>query len=348
MELDNSGPSNGKSSKRRKQQANDEKGKSERKRKHKSSEAHSQQSPSKHKKRTQSNGDRLPSNETLPVIEQSPEGSPYHTLTSSLYVPLPPIGLQHPLRSLCAEHLSPLILTYYEPFHGVVISYSIPRVSSNPDDISSTDGRQKVYARSIDEYAAPFVWLTADFLVLKPQKGDLCEGYISIQNESSIGLICWNFFSASIERKRLPREWTWTASDKPRKWNEELKKPSMDDDVNDDPPMSITSSNQLEDFEDDVGYYVDGNGKRITGTVNFRVKDVDTSGTTSREFDFMSIIGTMLSEDEEKGLRQQEKHAESILIQDAEALDDHQVTAGNQANGIDSMESEEDKTDGED
>src|SRR5450432_1640489 len=55
--------------------------------------------------------------------------SPFHTQTSSIYLPLAPISQRQPLEGICAEHLSPLILTYYPQLSGVILSYSQPRMS---------------------------------------------------------------------------------------------------------------------------------------------------------------------------------------------------------------------------
>jgi hypothetical protein len=46
---------------------------------------------------------------------------------------LAPISQLHSLAGICAEHLSPLILTYYPPFKGVVLSYSNAQLSKHPD-----------------------------------------------------------------------------------------------------------------------------------------------------------------------------------------------------------------------
>ena len=280
------------------------KDKKEKKRKKDKSDPHHRDTPSKLKK---PRNDDLEAHEKL-TSSLSADISPFHQTSASFYLPLSPIGQLYPLRTLCAEHISPLLLTYYQPLHGVVLSYGNPRLSANGEDPTSTDGRQKTYARSIDEYAAPFVWLTADFLVLDPQRGDVCEGYISIQNESSIGLICWNFFSASIERVRLPKDWKWISKGNTQKWKQKLKRPSQDDDmdIDEDQDGDDTTRVQSAYVEQGAGYYVDGNENKVSGLIRFRVVDVDTSAGTSREFDFMSVLGTMLSEAEEKHLRREE------------------------------------------
>src|SRR5437764_11568773 len=88
--------------------------------------------------------------------------SPFVSQKSSLFLPLAPISQRHPVEGLCAEHISPLILTYYAPFRAVIISYSNPRISCSPEGPEGSEERE-VLARSIDEYAAGFVWVTADF-----------------------------------------------------------------------------------------------------------------------------------------------------------------------------------------
>ena len=301
---------------------------SEKKRKHRSSEI---AEPASSKRQKHAYKHRSESAPTQPVHEAT-ERSPFHLQTSSLYLPLSPIGRQQALQSLCAEHVSPLLLTYYPPFHGVIISYNNPRLSTTSDDPLKTDGRQKVYARSILEYGAPFIWLTADFLILNPQKGDICDGYISLQNESSLGLICWNFFSASIERKRLPYDWTWISNEKPRRKKQKLKKAATEDGMDEDERNQVPANASVS-LDHEEGYWQDGKGKKVSGTVQFRVHDVDTSCGTSREFDFMSILGTMLSDEEEKQLRQ--KISAPNGSNDGQGAPESHVTAGRAVNGHD-------------
>ena len=237
------------------------------------------------------------------AAEFSPErsiDSPFYEQTYSLYLPLSPISQRHAIQGLCAEHLSPLILTYYPPFHGVIISYSDPRLSTEPDAEES----KPAYAKSIDEYAPTFIWLTAEFLVFKPTKGTLIEGYVNLQNESNLGLVCWNFFNASIGRKRLPKGWKWVAGGmkptrrKLKKAAESAETDSEEDEIN---------VKEAEDTpEDTQGYFQDENGKKVEGVVRFTVKDVETSRSMDRDTSFLSLEGTMLNDKEERNLQEQE------------------------------------------
>ena len=245
-----------------------------------------------------------PRAQSKPIIEAQGElESPFYQQTSSFYLTLPPISQKHALQGICAEHISPLILTYYPPFHGVIISYSNARLSTDPQTGSS----KPAYARAIDEYASSFIWLTADFVIFKPQKNSMIEGYVNLQSESTIGLLCLNFFNASIERKRLPKEWKWIPGGMRAPRKRKLKKPARD---------IMSDSEGAEAEEDDLneqslgdaeGYFQDQAGKRVEGLLRFRVKDVDTSKSMDRETGFVSIEGTMLSDDDEKQLLEQER-----------------------------------------
>jgi DNA-directed RNA polymerase I subunit RPA43 len=217
------------------------------------------------------------------ALETPATASPFHMQTSSLYLPLAPVSQKYPLEGMCAEHISPLILTYYPPFNGVVLSYSNPRLSEKP---FGNDG-EEVLLKNIDEYAVSWSWVTAEFLLFKPEKGAWLEGYINLQNEGHLGLVCWNLFNASIERKRLPPDWKWV--DVSEMQNEE------EDEEEGGKPYA----------EEGIGYYVDGEGKKIEGIVEFRVKEIESSH--DRERGFLSIEGTMLSEEAEEELLESER-----------------------------------------
>lgn len=235
------------------------------------------------------------------ILSRGEPVSPFYQQTSSLYLPLPPISQKHALQGICAEHISPLILTYYPPFHGVIISYSNARLSTDPH----TEASKPAYARAVDEYASSFVWLTADFVVFKPRRGSVIEGYVNLQSESTVGLLCLNFFNASIERRRLPKDWKWIpggmkAPGKRKSKNAARYTLSDSDGVRED-----DAAGQI--LEDAEGYFHDQAGKKIEGLLQFRVKNVDTSKSMDRESGFVSIEGTMLSEDEERQLQEHER-----------------------------------------
>ncbi|KAL8942036.1 MAG: hypothetical protein Q9216_001889 [Gyalolechia sp. 2 TL-2023] len=240
---------------------------------------------------------------------RSPQASSFHLQTSSLYLPLSPIAQNHPLEGLCAEHLSPLILTYYPPLRGTILSYQNARLSTT----SQRDLGQQItpiLAQAIDEYAAPHTWLTAEFLILRPQRGDVIKGWINLQNEGNIGLVCWNFFNASIERKRMPREWKWIAGGlDTRRSKKKLKGSEQDDGMELDQSESNVQSNRFSATE---GHFEDGDGRRIKGLLQFIVKDVETSRSSGGDNGFLGIEGTLLDEADERELREAETRDEDL------------------------------------
>lgn len=223
----------------------------------------------KHKSHTQT--------EDVTIEDHSSTNSPFHLQTSSLYLPLSPISQKYPLEGICAEHLSPLILTYYPPLKGVILSYANPRLTEEPF------GKQRdgILLKSIDEYAVSWGWVTAEFLLFKPETGVTLEGYVNLQNEGHLGVVCWNMFNASIERRRLPRDWKWVGAQE-----------------------SAQNSDDIY-AEDGIGYYVDGEGNKIPDTIKFRVREIESSH--DKERGFLSIEGTMLEEEEERQLQESEK-----------------------------------------
>ncbi|KAL8721321.1 MAG: hypothetical protein Q9225_001981 [Loekoesia sp. 1 TL-2023] len=242
-----------------------------------------------------------------PKNQRLQQSSLFHQQTSSLYLPLPPITQNHPLQGLCAEHLSPLTLTYHPPLRGVVLAYHNAKLSTIPQQDHVLDDIP-VLAQVIDEYAAPHVWLTADFLLFRPQRGNMIEGWINLQNEGNIGLVCLNFFNASIERKRLPKDWKWVAGGlDSRRSKKKLSGSERNDDAEPDQTQAIA---QVNGFGDAQGHFEDGDGRVVNGLIQFTVKDVETSRSSGGDNSFLSIEGTLLDEVEERKVREAETRDE--------------------------------------
>jgi DNA-directed RNA polymerase I subunit RPA43 len=278
----------------------------------------------------------------------STSDSPYVLTTATLYLPLSPISISptHALASLLAEHLSPLLLTYYPPLQGVVLAYSNASISSEPPSASSPssdpqDNPQPLtLAKTADEYGVLYVYLTATFLVFRPQRGQILEGWVNVQSEGFLGAVVLNLFSVGIERKRLPSNWKWVppgeeeedgfnSGEKPKKKvfsstededdsepssrldpeKEHFKPISLASDAN---PFSETMDLNNGSAEDDEsaaeGYFQSVSGHRVRGTVRFRVVDIDVIPGSDRERGFLSIEGTMLSPEEEARVLEDERN----------------------------------------
>lgn len=267
-------------------------GKVKKKRKH--NDLSSSELPTPAKRHRQRHHSESPSKTDASLLHSSSMiDSPFYEQTSSLYLPLSPISFQHPKSGLCAEHLSPLILTYFPPFNGVILSYCNVRLSTDPDEIFVSNDTLPVLARSIDEYAVSFVWVTADFLVFKPQKHNLMEGWINLQNEGNLGLVILNFFNVSISRENLPRDWVWLPGGRTTQGlkNGEGKRKNI---ASEEVHEGQTARTSLINAEE--GHFEDEYGRKVEGLIRFKIKDVETSKGSDRENDFVSIEGTMLDE----------------------------------------------------
>lgn len=323
----------------------------ERKRKHKS------QDPSTKKKRKHESSEKKPksskSKDKTKGSSSKPgktPDSPYTLTTTTLYLPLSPISISptHALASLLAEHLSPLLLTYYPPLKGIVLAYSNASISSTPPDVSSEasdassanpNPQPLTLAASAGEYGVLYVYLTATFLVFRPVKGQVLEGWVNVQSEGFLGAVVLNLFSVGIERRRLPGSWKWIppgeedtstsntttanikteedsdASEKRTAFDpekEHFNPVSLASDANPLSEIDIADPNATTTGEDDAdaaeGYFQSTSGHRVRGTVRFRVLDIDVIPGTDRERGFMSIEGSMLSPEEEERVLEEERN----------------------------------------
>ena len=214
--------------------------------------------------------------------------SPFYIQSASVYLSIPPISLQYATQGLCSEVLSSLILKYYPPLRGVILAYSNVKISEDPGH--PTDNRPFL-AISVHEYAASFIWTTADFLVFRPRKGDHVEGWINLQNEGHIGLICWNLFNVRIGRACLPASWKWIEPTmrKPRS-KAKLKHDGIDS------QFSTNGAMEAGDNPDYQGHYEDENGTPVSGKISFTVEDVEASSSGDHERSYLIVEGTMLKD----------------------------------------------------
>ncbi|ABN66726.1 DNA-dependent RNA polymerase I subunit A43 [Scheffersomyces stipitis CBS 6054] len=184
----------------------------------------------------------------------------FYKFSTSLYVSLAPAHLNSPINGLKAQHLDPLIMTYLPKAGGVVLSYSNIKLS---EDNSSEDAEGNAITVSKIEGSSPFtfLWITVDFLIWRPQVGDVLEGYIYMQTASHLGLLIHDTFNASIKKYNIPNNWQFI--------------PSQEDEIADAATKSF-------------GYWVDENESKIEGKLKFTVKTIHTSGKV------VSVEGTLI------------------------------------------------------
>ncbi|MBE7182017.1 MAG: hypothetical protein INR71_12580 [Terriglobus roseus] len=220
----------------------------------------------------------------MPAADRNGDDSPICEQTASFYLPLSPISLGSPVKGLCAEHLSPLILTYYPPLDGIVLSYRNARVSERPPAHGArapSSASPSPLARQVDEYAASFAWATADVLLLRLRRGACADAVVNLQSEGRLGLVVWNLFSASVPRARLPADWAWREG-----------------------PGDGAGGGAADDGEagEQHGHFVDGEGKRVPRQVSFRIVDFEAAPAAEGDRGFVSIEGSLLSEEEDAAL----------------------------------------------
>lgn len=138
-----------------------------------------------------------------------------YTERISQYVSLPPAALATPLPALCASVFSPLLLSYFPPARGIVLAYEDVSLSSSPPSSSSTSSgpqeQEDVLLRHVDEYAAPFLWATATFLIFRPRRGSWISARVTSQSKTHITLSYLNIFPISVLAMQLPESWTFSA-----------------------------------------------------------------------------------------------------------------------------------------
>jgi DNA-directed RNA polymerase I subunit RPA43 len=234
-----------------------------------------------------------------------PESDPlFHLEKISQYVSLPPASLSSPLPAICANIFSPLLLSYYPPAKGIVLAYQNVRLSDSPpasasqplsseerghkrrrsveqDNTNREDQEegQQLLLQCVDEYSAPFLWATAEFLVWRPRRGAWISARITHQSSTHITLLYLNSFSISILRQHLPHNWKW----------------------------EITSSQQHSGaygfHETTEGYWLDGDGMPIEDTQNVRIRDWEArsgKGEGRGGVTVVKIEGSLVTEEEEK------------------------------------------------
>ena len=146
-------------------------------------------------------------------------------------------------------------------------------------------------------------------------------------------MICYNFFSASIERKRLPKKWKWVSSSEPT--HAKARKRRKRDQDGDSDEQGETYDREMEEAHDEtgqVGVTEEGHfliSKHpptvLSGTVRFQVSKIEKARSANQDQGLLSIEGTMLPEDEEEHLMKEEV---GRMLEDDEAREERQRKDG--------------------
>ena len=318
----------------------------------------------------------LPLDET--ILQRSPEPSlpddttpsPFHSVRLSIYLPLSAISLSPStaLASLQAEHLAPLLLTYYAPTRGIVLAFTDTTLSSTrPPPAGPTpapsSSASPILARCADDYGASYTWLTTTFLVFRPTPTHALTGWINVSSDTFVGLIAYNFFQAGVAKTRIPKDWRWIgpggdlAHARKRSKRKKIRIRSEDPDADEDPmdvdmdadangnstqttqvaatPTPTQTAEEEDGAGDDydgTGYFVKADGSRAKGNLPFRIVDVDIVPGHDREKWGLQIEGTLLSPEDEAAVVAEERvQAEKLLRARGRTLAQAESTAADVA-----------------
>ncbi|KAJ4983044.1 DNA-dependent RNA polymerase i subunit a43 [Stagonosporopsis vannaccii] len=175
----------------------------------------------------------------------------------SQYVSLPPAALATPLPALCASVFSPLLLSYFAPARGIILAYEDVELSATPPASSAVadTADEEVLLRHVDEYASPFLWATATFLIWRPQRGSWITARITHQSKTHITLSYLNIFPVSVLAAQLPASWTFEARDSEGVW------------VGEDGEVEGDVRVRLLDFDGRTDGKAKGKGVRLEGSL---------------------------------------------------------------------------------
>ncbi|CBX92918.1 hypothetical protein IAQ61_005731 [Plenodomus lingam] len=221
------------------------------------------------------------------------------------YVSLPPSCLSTPLPALCASIFSPLLLSYFPPARGIVLAYedvelrdSPPPPPSNKSAAQRQQQRQQesdsddapspdpiLLLHHIDEYASPFLWATATFLVFRPTLHAPLTGTLTHQSRTHITLSYLNTFPVSVLAAHLPSTWSWQVDSNTATTTAARYKNGWDGRLRDEGGCWV----------------IEGEGKAESGrSVEVRIRDFDGRlDGKGKGKGFLRIEGSLLGKDEE-------------------------------------------------
>lgn len=219
----------------------------------------------------------------------------FHKVSTTMYVALAPVYTLNPLSGIKSQHLDPLLMTYFAPVEGVILTHSNVRLLGNDEDLDASKDGNAVYAKV--KYDSPFayLWIAVDFIVWKPLPGDKLEGIVTLQSPSHIGLLIHDTFNGRIRRDGIPSDWYFEHFQADEEVYEE------------DAVMTSAMDKAAAELEKDeqsiaramskaapksLGNWYDSEGTKIEGKIQFTVKAFQVSSR------YVSVQGTLLDPNE--------------------------------------------------
>lgn len=180
----------------------------------------------------------------------------FRRVSVRMHVFIAPEYVNKPLDGIREQHLDPLLLRYFDAVRGVVVAYNNLKVYRKK-------GSETALGAIIGECPFSFTWISTDLLVWSPSKGDVIEGYVTVQSPSHIALLIHDTFNATVKYSDIPPSWTFVP-------------------IEDDEAEGTT-----------LGHWQDKDGQRVEGKMTFTVKKFITSSRT------VLVLGSLISGDDE-------------------------------------------------
>lgn len=203
----------------------------------------------------------------------------FHKFTTSLYVSLAPCHVNNPINGIKSQHLDPLVMNYFPKASGVVLAYSNIKISEDNHSVD-TYNNPVTLGRISESSPFVFLWITVDFLIWRPQVGDVVEGYSYMQTASHIGLLIHDTFNASIKKFNIPQDWQFI----PNQEDEYSEENTAEGEGEEAAPKKFKS----------FGYWVDENEVKVEGKLKFTIKSIHSTGRV------VSVEGTLLKPGSER------------------------------------------------
>lgn len=197
----------------------------------------------------------------------------FQVVRTEMYVSLAPMYMENPINGIKAQHLDPLIMTYFPKLQGVVLGYMNIQMSKEHYALDTNESPITL-SKITDSSPFSFIWIFVDLLIWKPQIGDVLEGHVFIQSASHIGLLVQDTFNATIKYRNIPEDWEFV--------------PSQADEIESE--QSQQSHGRFKSY----GHWVDGSGTKVEGKLRFTTRLVHTNGR------MVSIEGTLVLPESEK------------------------------------------------
>lgn len=216
----------------------------------------------------------------------------YQVFSTKLYVSLSPSHIGSPINGLKSQHLDPLVMSYFPKAKGVILAYFNIKLSPENESVD-TDDRPIKLAKISASSPFTFLWITVDFLVWRPQIGDILEGNCYMQTASHIGLLVHDTFNASIKKYNIPNSWNFVPSQLDEYGNDEEETTTTGTTEGENNTENGSSNSSQRTFKS-LGYWEDENNLKMEGKIKFTIKNIYITNN------LISIDGTLIKPEDER------------------------------------------------